>query len=788
MAEGSTTMFGKAYDTVGSADKNLILQTRGDLKVKWGGKYIDLIKNGKINVDIDFFAKVDSKDSIHKDGLYLIEKDQTQEAWLSIGGTLVNLLGEVGTTYVSFMAVQEVQPEQKLMALTNAGFFYDDMEKVKAANLKSGLVYIINEHQLYYVNEGSIVKYEQNFEIPNPLILGNVTIDGTTSVIQGSGGLYFNIGGDHYISFDATKIDIEREVIIHQDLQSKDYQSKKSGYRLYMDADGSSVLEVDKVVIRKILEYDDILDVTYNDLTELIKNKKLVARKKYRIIDFQNEWEVTSRCYYEDKVTNTSTPIQGDAKNVWPIVVTADTTTTLKKECYFEDNNTWYVEYDVNFHPFIREETVSGKTINIFAKGRITLLRDEKGNEANYDFKHRLFKHTTGSSDQNQWLYTFNIANPVYNTNTDMPFIYSNVHINADASQLNYEIKNNIIRIPEPPTQDITMTIDGNSVQTQKLLDTTEYIIFPDCSTIFPYNNKIQSSEGQYTFTNKFHDNTFISITDCQINATIENCNFGNVSNTTISGVLQKCNFEGLSNMEVGKTSQTIINMTVQEDLTPNSAQWVQVRDNPSTYQECNPLKLNQDDVPRLQETSRKECYIKTITKDGSSKTVFYVQLTSDDNTPSGVILMWYGDVNDIPSGYVICDGNNGTPNLVDRFIKASASNVGPIDNDDTEVVNNVKTNKIKLSADNLPKHTHSITTSNLSVQSASTSVVTSGNNVTINFEQGNTEYTANNYNTNNQDHTHAISGDISCGDGNFANTSFNIEPQAYALIFIMKL
>jgi hypothetical protein len=35
------------------------------------------------------------------------------------------------------------------------------------------------------------------------------------------------------------------------------------------------------------------------------------------------------------------------------------------------------------------------------------------------------------------------------------------------------------------------MTIDGNSVQTQKLLDTTEYIIFPDCSTIFPYNNKI---------------------------------------------------------------------------------------------------------------------------------------------------------------------------------------------------------------------------------------------------------------------------------------------------------
>jgi hypothetical protein len=77
---------------------------------------------------------------------------------------------------------------------------------------------------------------------------------------------------------------------------------------------------------------------------------------------------------------------------------------------------------------------------------------------------------------------------------------------------------------------------------------------------------------------------------------------------------------------------------------------------------------------------------------------------------------MWYGDVNDIPSGYVICDGNNGTPNLVDRFIKASASNVGPIDNDDTEIINGNKSNKIKLSTDNLPKHTHSISTSNLSV------------------------------------------------------------------------
>ena len=85
MAELIATMFGKAYDTVGSADKNLILQTRGDLKIKWGGKYIDLIKNGKINADTDVLKKINSKDSIYKDGLYLIEKEETPEVWLSIG-------------------------------------------------------------------------------------------------------------------------------------------------------------------------------------------------------------------------------------------------------------------------------------------------------------------------------------------------------------------------------------------------------------------------------------------------------------------------------------------------------------------------------------------------------------------------------------------------------------------------------------------------------------------------------------------------------------------------------
>tara|TARA_B100001287_G_scaffold122986_1_gene103680 strand:- start:193 stop:597 length:405 start_codon:yes stop_codon:yes gene_type:complete len=36
---------------------------------------------------------------------------------------------------------------------------------------------------------------------------------------------------------------------------------------------------------------------------------------------------------------------------------------------------------------------------------------------------------------------------------------------------------------------------------------------------------------------------------------------------------------------------------------------------------------------------------------------------------PSGCILLWSGASNAIPSGYVLCDGNNSTPNLQDKFI-----------------------------------------------------------------------------------------------------------------------
>ena len=95
MADDTLTMFGKTYNTVGSANTNLMLQTKGDLKIRWGNKFIDLVKNGKINAESDILKTADSSDSINSDGVYLIQNGEKDEIWIRIGKTSVNVNQDV---------------------------------------------------------------------------------------------------------------------------------------------------------------------------------------------------------------------------------------------------------------------------------------------------------------------------------------------------------------------------------------------------------------------------------------------------------------------------------------------------------------------------------------------------------------------------------------------------------------------------------------------------------------------------------------------------------------------
>ncbi len=41
---------------------------------------------------------------------------------------------------------------------------------------------------------------------------------------------------------------------------------------------------------------------------------------------------------------------------------------------------------------------------------------------------------------------------------------------------------------------------------------------------------------------------------------------------------------------------------------------------------------------------------------------------------PAGLISLWYGSIANIPAGYALCDGDNGTPDLRSRFIVGAGS------------------------------------------------------------------------------------------------------------------
>lgn len=47
---------------------------------------------------------------------------------------------------------------------------------------------------------------------------------------------------------------------------------------------------------------------------------------------------------------------------------------------------------------------------------------------------------------------------------------------------------------------------------------------------------------------------------------------------------------------------------------------------------------------------------------------------SSGDAFPRGIIVMWGGKLINIPTGWALCDGNNGTPDLTDRFIVGVSS------------------------------------------------------------------------------------------------------------------
>ena len=53
---------------------------------------------------------------------------------------------------------------------------------------------------------------------------------------------------------------------------------------------------------------------------------------------------------------------------------------------------------------------------------------------------------------------------------------------------------------------------------------------------------------------------------------------------------------------------------------------------------------------------------------------ILAADLVNGKNMPSGAIIIWTGTIANIPSGWIICDGNNSTPNLLAKFVEGVAT------------------------------------------------------------------------------------------------------------------
>ena len=154
--------------------------------------------------------------------------------------------------------------------------------------------------------------------------------------------------------------------------------------------------------------------------------------------------------------------------------------------------------------------------------------------------------------------------------------------------------------------------------------------------------------------------------------------------------------------------------------------------------------------------------------------------IQAGNGIPHGAIIMWSGAVNEIPDGWTLCDGSNGSPDLRDKFI-LGAGGVLP--------QSGGTLNHSHLG----PSHTHSI-----SGDGAAHTHTYSGN--TASSPQQRDASTAGTTNFSDRDHYHAYSGTTSSANANHSHggttgaggagqtTEGSNLPPYYALSFIMKL
>lgn len=160
--EETVKIFGQAQKEIGSLDTNLVLRTKGQVYIRYGKKYIELLDtNGNLKVKVPkIIVKIDSEDQAKQDGLYLLDNN----LYAKIGDEFILIVNNSENgNYIQYIGEQELSQEQLTTAQNNIGLTFNTIEEA-LKEVKTGIVHVGNK--IYYINNNSATSVIENLNNP----------------------------------------------------------------------------------------------------------------------------------------------------------------------------------------------------------------------------------------------------------------------------------------------------------------------------------------------------------------------------------------------------------------------------------------------------------------------------------------------------------------------------------------------------------------------------------------------------------------------------------------------
>lgn len=583
-------LFGKNYQEAGSSSSPLLLRSNGEIKLQWGNKFIDLIKNGKINSEAkDYIFTVDTSDEIKTNGIYLATEDSS--IWISVEGTKTKL-NDTDTTYVSFLTEQETTPEQKQQALINLGLIYKNIDALNKANIVSGLAYVVESNKLYLIQNGVVSEYQIASTLPtsgkfDDLTISNLTIKNDTI---NSSQLILAINNVPYLQLNDNILC--SVPFLTDKLQSVNYNYNKSGFALYQD-NGKSVLDVDSLNWRNIE-------------SELPKNQKTYIT--YTILgDFNVVTEVTD--------------VSSEDESLYKLQLKYPNTISPKLSNYI------LAELETTYNIFL----LTTKVQDDVSHNQIVL-------DKNIPETHQLYVKFSDSSTK---LYSGNDAK-LFDVNLTVAeaYLYNNgidtKYIVDIGSSQKHDITPLEFEIQKIDKYYIIIKLQ-NTLLASDLLNSNQLKIYQARVPQFIQGEGFLALRKWDSENNKYVYHTIIG--------TYKESEFG-ISNDT-------SNKFGLYSDDIKVTGISLSGAQFSGQL--------------PSFIETKPDTIANNQFPTMEIVNEK---IKKAVDDAGDTNLALINKSS---LPKGSIIM-FNSAENIPNKWQICDGTNGTPNLIDKFIKAGVA------------------------------------------------------------------------------------------------------------------